>query len=98
MFSEILNFGEKVGDAVEDHNCWIRPENMETKRSVLVIDKENPGSEIAAETSAAMASSSIVFRASDRRYSRRLINKAKLVFPFPFCFISFNFYKTHVKR
>ncbi|WJZ84938.1 hypothetical protein VitviT2T_004512 [Vitis vinifera] len=72
----------QVGDPVEDHECWIRPENMETRRSVLVVDENRPGTEIAAETSAAMASSSIVFRGSDHLYSRRLLNKAKMLFQF----------------
>lgn len=70
----------KVGDPVQDHQCWMRPENMETPRTVLMIDDKMPGTEIAAETSAAMASSSIVFRGVDRAYARRLLNKAKLVF------------------
>lgn len=69
----------KVGDPVKDHECWTRPENMKTPRTVLMIDQNNPGTEIAAETSAAMAAASIVFRGTDRTYSRRLLNKAKLV-------------------
>lgn len=69
----------QVGDPVQDHQCWIRPENMQTPRTVLQIDSNNPGTEIAAETSAAMAASSIVFRRVDRPYARRLLNKAKLV-------------------
>lgn len=69
----------KVGDPVKDHECWVRPENMQTPRTVLKIDENQPGTEIAAETSAAMAASSIVFRRLDRAYARRLLNKAKLV-------------------
>ncbi|OWM78337.1 endoglucanase 16 isoform X2 [Punica granatum] len=72
----------QVGDPVPDHSCWVRPENMKTPRTVLKIDENNPGSEIAAETAAAMAASSIVFRLSDRPYARRLLNKAKLLFQF----------------
>ncbi|CAJ2643841.1 unnamed protein product [Trifolium pratense] len=68
----------EVGDPVDDHNCWAPPEKMKTKRSVKVIDSGTPGSEIAAETAAAMASSSIVFRHVDHKYSRNLLNKAKL--------------------
>jgi hypothetical protein len=83
----------KVGDPVQDHQCWIRPENMQTPRTVLKIDENTPGTEIAAETSAAMAASSIVFRGIDHPYSRRLLNKAKLVFqigsPFNFHWNSF---------
>ena len=52
---------------------------MKTKRTVLKIDSDTPGTEIAAETAAAMAASAIVFRPSDHKYARRLLNKAKLV-------------------
>lgn len=69
----------KVGDPVKDHECWTRPENMKTPRTVLMIDQKNPGTEIAAETSAAMAAASIVFRGTDLSYSRKLLNKAKQV-------------------
>ncbi|KAJ0029916.1 hypothetical protein Pint_13659 [Pistacia integerrima] len=72
----------QVGDPVKDHDCWVRPEIMNTPRNVLMIDSNTPGAEIAAETSAAMAASSIVFRTVDRHYSRRLLNKAKLLFEF----------------
>lgn len=52
---------------------------MKTPRTVLKIDQNEPGTEIAAETAAAMAAASIVFRSVDHTYSRRLLNKAKLV-------------------
>ncbi|KAK4274534.1 hypothetical protein QN277_017739 [Acacia crassicarpa] len=70
----------QVGDPDEDHHCWVRPEKMKTKRTVLHIGDGTPGTEIAAETAAAFASSSIVFRSVDRAYARRLLNKAKLMF------------------
>ena len=69
----------KVGDPERDHECWIRPEVMQTPRTVLQIDENEPGTEIAAETSAAMAASSMVFRPLNHTYARRLLNKAKLV-------------------
>ncbi|XVF89014.1 hypothetical protein PTKIN_Ptkin19aG0097200 [Pterospermum kingtungense] len=72
----------QVGDPEKDHQCWVRPENMKTPRTVLLINESTPGTEIAAETSAAMAAASIVFRTVDRTYSRRLLNKAKLLFQF----------------
>ncbi|KAJ0983816.1 hypothetical protein J5N97_002172 [Dioscorea zingiberensis] len=72
----------QVGDPVADHECWTRPENMKTPRTLYLIDKNIPGTEIAAETAAAMAASSIVFRRHDPAYSRHLLNKAKLLFQF----------------
>lgn len=68
-----------MGDPDKDHQCWSKPETMQTPRTVLQIDENRPGTEIAAETAAAMAASSIVFRRVDRAYARRLLNKAKLV-------------------
>ncbi|KAK2989430.1 hypothetical protein RJ640_018748 [Escallonia rubra] len=85
----------QVGDPVKDHQCWVRPENMNTPRTILEIDPSNPGTEIAAETAAALAAASVVFRGFDHAYSRRLLNKAKLVliqqahlFGFNFLFFS----------
>ncbi|KAJ4754250.1 Endoglucanase [Rhynchospora pubera] len=72
----------QVGDPVKDHQCWTRPENMQTPRTLYKINQQVPGTEIAAETAAAMAASAIVFRDVDQKYSRRLLNKAKLLFDF----------------
>ncbi|KAJ0029914.1 hypothetical protein Pint_13653 [Pistacia integerrima] len=72
----------QVGDPVKDHECWVRPEIMNTPRTVLKIDPQNPGTEIAAETAAALAASSVVFRTIDRHYSHQLLNKAKRLFQF----------------
>ncbi|WOG83817.1 hypothetical protein DCAR_0102995 [Daucus carota subsp. sativus] len=72
----------QVGDANKDHACWERPEDMDTARTVLKIDKNNPGSEVAAETAAALAAASLVFRKTDRAYSRLLVARAKRVFAF----------------
>jgi endoglucanase len=52
---------------------------MRTPRTLYKISQSEPGTEIAAETAAAMAAASIVFRETDRTYSRKLLNKAKLV-------------------
>ncbi|KAA0046657.1 endoglucanase 17-like [Cucumis melo var. makuwa] len=72
----------QVGDANKDHACWERPEDMDTPRSVFKVDKNNPGSEVAAETAAALASASLVFRRSDPIYSKILVRRAMRVFEF----------------
>ncbi|KAL5698341.1 cellulase [Ranunculus cassubicifolius] len=72
----------QVGDPNLDHQCWMRPENMNTPRTVLKIDTSRPGTEIAAETAAALAASSMVLRHSDKPYSHRLMNRAKRLFLF----------------
>lgn len=70
----------QVGDAGKDHACWERPEDMDTPRSVYKIDKNTPGTEVAAETAAALAAASLVFRKSDPNYSKILARRAIRVF------------------
>ncbi|XP_023513677.1 endoglucanase 17-like [Cucurbita pepo subsp. pepo] len=72
----------QVGDANKDHACWERPEDMDTPRSVFKVDKNNPGTEVAAETAAALAAASLVFRRSDPNYSKLLVRRAMRVFEF----------------
>ncbi|XP_042420523.1 endoglucanase 3-like [Zingiber officinale] len=72
----------QVGDASSDHACWERPEDMDTPRTVYKVDASNPGSDIAAETAAALAAASLVFRKSDPAYSKLLRNRAINVFEF----------------
>lgn len=55
----------QVGDASSDHKCWERPEDMDTPRTVYKVDRNNPGSDVAGETAAALAAASIVFRSRD---------------------------------
>lgn len=74
-------YGE-VGDGNSDHNCWQRPEDMTTPRQAYRIDANNPGSDLAGETAAAMAAASVVFRHSDPVYSNELLNHAKQLFSF----------------
>ena len=49
---------------------------MDTPRSVFKVDKNSPGSDVAAETAAALASASLVFRRSDPTYSNLLVTRA----------------------
>ncbi|KAK4406988.1 Endoglucanase 17 [Sesamum angolense] len=72
----------QVGDAKKDHACWERPEDMDTPRSVFKIDKNTPGTEVAAETAAALAAASLVFRKCDPNYSKILARRAIRVFEF----------------
>ncbi|XP_010456051.1 PREDICTED: endoglucanase 17 isoform X2 [Camelina sativa] len=72
----------QVGDANKDHSCWERPEDMDTVRSVFKVDKNTPGSDVAAETAAALAAAAIVFRKSDPSYSKVLLKRAISVFAF----------------
>ncbi|GJT17572.1 endoglucanase 2-like protein [Tanacetum coccineum] len=52
----------QVGDPELDHKCWDRPEPMTKKRPAIQINTSTPGTEVVAETAAAMASASLVFK------------------------------------
>jgi hypothetical protein len=71
----------QVGDPFGDHNCWERPEDMDTPRTSLFVSKENPGSEVSAEIAAALASSSIAFNKYKHNvgYSQTLLQRAIMV-------------------
>lgn len=69
-----------MGDATKDHECWERPEDMDTPRTVVKIDQNTPGTEVAAETAAALAAASLVFRKCDPNYSKVLARRAIKVF------------------
>ncbi|CAN6480414.1 unnamed protein product [Victoria cruziana] len=72
----------QVADPNADHRCWERPEDMDTPRGVYKVTPQNPGSDVAAETAAALAAASIVFRRSDPSYSSQLLQTAIKVFDF----------------
>ncbi|KAK6125630.1 hypothetical protein DH2020_040628 [Rehmannia glutinosa] len=72
----------QVGDPEVDHKCWERPEVMTEKRPLIQVNTSYPGSDVAAETAAAMASASLVFRSTNSAYSRRLLKHARQLFTF----------------
>ncbi|XP_058721987.1 endoglucanase 9-like [Vicia villosa] len=71
-----------VGDPNVDHKCWERPEDMDTARTVYYVSSKNPGSDVAAETAAALAAASIVFRKVDPSYSKLLLRTSQKVYQF----------------
>ncbi|KAK4836925.1 hypothetical protein QYF36_001400 [Acer negundo] len=72
----------QVGEPYGDHNCWERPEDMDTARTSYVVNTTSPGSEVSAEIAAALAASSMVFKNIDNRYSQMLLKRASQVFQF----------------
>ncbi|KAK7258237.1 hypothetical protein RIF29_32797 [Crotalaria pallida] len=72
----------QIGEPYGDHNCWERPEDMDTPRNTYFVSKEKPGSEVSAEIAAALAASSIAFKKSDAQYSEAILSRAKQVFDF----------------
>ena len=73
----------QVGDGDSDHACWERPEDMDTPRKAYMVNPSNPGSDVAAETAAALAAAAVVFSApapgGDRQYAWTLLTHAKQV-------------------
>uniref|UniRef100_A0A7N0U7G4 Endoglucanase n=1 Tax=Kalanchoe fedtschenkoi TaxID=63787 RepID=A0A7N0U7G4_KALFE len=72
----------QVGDGNADHECWQRPEDMTTPRPAYKIDAQNPGSDLAGETAAAFAASSLAFKAKDSSYSATLLKHATQLYDF----------------
>ncbi|KAL3845310.1 hypothetical protein ACJIZ3_002713 [Penstemon smallii] len=72
----------QVGNPEIDHGCWNKPENMTEARPLLQVNASAPGTEVAAETAAALASASLVFKTVDSTYSSLLLRHARQLFSF----------------
>lgn len=72
----------QVGDPEIDHRCWQRPESMTEKRPLTQVNTIYPGTEVAAETAAAMAAASLVFKKTNSTYSHLLLKHSKQLFTF----------------
>lgn len=72
----------QVGNGTADHNWWGPAEVMQMARPSYKIDAAHPGSDLAAETAAALASASIIFRDSDAAYADKLLLHAKQLYNF----------------
>ncbi|MCC0176240.1 glycoside hydrolase family 9 protein [Waterburya agarophytonicola K14] len=81
---EYVLYGQ-VGNGKLDHKWWGAAEvvHYEMDRPAYKIDTSCPGTDLAGETSAALASSSILFRANgDPKYADLLVEKAEKLFDF----------------
>lgn len=79
-------FWMQVGNGDEDHSTWIPPEDLENPsqpaRPAFKLDRQTPGSDVAAEAAAALASASIVFRPHDEAYADQLLDNAIQLYDF----------------
>ncbi len=77
-------FYGQVGRGNEDHAFWGPPEVVEIKtgatRTSYKIDLTCKGPDLAAETAAAMASSSMLFKATDAAYAATLLTHSKQLY------------------
>jgi endoglucanase len=72
----------QVGDGDDDHKWWGPAEAMQMDRPAFKVDPSCPGSDVAGETAAAMAASSIVFADSDPAYAAELVTHAEQLYDF----------------
>jgi endoglucanase len=72
----------QVGDGNADHAWWGPAEVMPMERPAYKLDKSSPGSAVSAETAAALASASIIFKETDAAYSKECLKHAKELFEF----------------
>ncbi|CAN8328826.1 unnamed protein product [Cochlearia groenlandica] len=72
----------QVGEAQADHDCWERPEDMDTPRTAFALDAPQPASDLAGEVAAALAAASIAFKTSNPKYSKLLLVKALQTFQY----------------
>ncbi len=75
-------FYAQVGKGSDDHSFWGAPELMSMNRPAYKIDAQHPGSDVAGEAAAALASASIVFRATDPAYADLLLKHARELYNF----------------
>jgi len=77
-------FVAQVSDKTTDHRLWAAAELTElfTDRQAYKITANQPGTEVACETAAALASASMVFQDSDPAYSQELLQHARELYDF----------------
>ncbi|WP_086666105.1 glycoside hydrolase family 9 protein [Lentzea kentuckyensis] len=72
----------QVGAGNPDHAWWGSAEVMPMARPSYKVDSSCPGSDLAGEYAAAMASASMVFQATDPAYANTLLTHAKQLYSF----------------
>jgi endoglucanase len=72
----------QVGNGGADHAWWGPAEVMQMARPSARITASCPGTDLAAETAAAMAASAMVFQASDPTYASTLLTHARQLYTF----------------
>ncbi|XP_069139614.1 uncharacterized protein [Argopecten irradians] len=98
----------QVGNGDVDHSFWGRPEEMTMQRPAYKVTKDKPGSDVAAETAAALAIGYSVFkrfkREGDTTYADQLLSAAESLYEFANTYRgkysdsipeASNFYKSH---
>jgi hypothetical protein len=77
-----LKFFGQVGNPKIDHAYWGSAEAMNILRPSYYVDDSRPGTELTAETAAALAAASMVFEKTDSSYSAKLLAEAITLYAF----------------
>ena len=73
----------QIGDGNADHGFWGRPEDMTMNRPSFRITSSKPGSDLAGETAAALAASSMFYKAiGDSSAASEALSHARTLFRF----------------
>ena len=72
----------QVGNGQIDHSSWVAPEYIQYEYPSYKITSSKPGSDVAAETAAALAAASILFEKVDSSYSATLLKHSKEIYDF----------------
>nr|XP_039252311.1 uncharacterized protein LOC120329657 [Styela clava] len=72
----------QIGHGKTDHENWGRPEELSISRPTRTITARKPGSELAGETAAALAASSMLLEKVDKKLSASALDHAKELFEF----------------
>ncbi|WP_231926821.1 glycoside hydrolase family 9 protein [Micromonospora siamensis] len=72
----------QVGKGDDDHKWWGPAEVLPMARPAYKIDASCGGADLAGETAAAMAASSMVFRPTDAAYADKLLTHARQLYTF----------------
>ncbi len=72
----------QVGNGQTDHQYWYPPEYIKYDVPSYKIDASNPGTEVAAETAAFLAATSIIFKDIDSEYSSTCLKHAIEIYDF----------------
>ncbi|KAI3430666.1 hypothetical protein D9Q98_005258 [Chlorella vulgaris] len=72
----------QIGDPGPDHSYWGRPEEQTGPRPAYVWDATKPASDAAGSAASALASASLLLRASDPEYAAACLDHARRLFKF----------------
>jgi hypothetical protein len=78
----VREFYGQVGNSTILKDYWQPHEKLKIQHPSYKIDRSHPGTDLACETAAALASASIVFKQSNPKYSKKLLNYARGLYDF----------------